>query len=82
MAKTRIKLNPGGMAALLKDPGVLADLQARAERVAAAAGEGHVASSMIGRNRARASVITDSFPARYREAKRGNLSKALGAAGG
>ena len=63
---------------LLKDPALEQHLLSEAEAIAARAGDGFTASSMIGRNRARASVITDSFSAMYREAKYGNLSKAAG----
>jgi hypothetical protein len=75
-----LKPNRKVIAALLKDPGLERHLLGIAEGIAARAGEGHRASSMIGRNRARASVITTSVVAMRREAKRGNLSKA--AAGG
>lgn len=73
-----LKLNRAKVRALLKDPGLEKHLLGIAEGIAARAGEGHLASSMIGRNRARASVITVSPIAMRREAKRGNLSKAAG----
>jgi hypothetical protein len=73
-----LKLNRKALRELLKDPALEKHLLAEAEAIAARAGEGHKASSMIGRNRARASVITDSFPAMYNEAKYGTLSKAAG----
>ena len=74
----RLKLNRKTARDLLKDPELEKHLLAEAERIAARAGDGHVASSMIGRNRARASVITDSFKAMRDEAKNGTLSKAAG----
>lgn len=73
-----LKLNRKVARDLLKDPGLERHLLGEAEKIAARAGEGHRASSMIGRNRARASVITESFVAMRREAKRGTLSKAAG----
>jgi pantoate kinase len=73
-----LKLSRKAVRDLLKDPALEKHLLAEAERIAARAGEGHKASSMIGRNRARASVITDSFSAMYHEAKSGRLSKAAG----
>lgn len=76
----KLKLNRATVRALLKDPDLEKHLLGVAQRIAARAGEGHIASSMIGRNRARASVITATPIAMAREAKRGNLSQA--AAGG
>ena len=73
-----LKLNRKAVRDLLKDPGLEQHLLGEAERIAARAGEGHKASSMVGRNRARASVITESFSAMYHEAKDGRLSRAAG----
>lgn len=73
-----LKLNRAAVRKLLKDPGLEQHLLGIAKRIAARAGEGHVASSMIGKNRARASVITATPIAMRREAKRGNLSRAAG----
>jgi hypothetical protein len=74
----RLKVNRKAVRDLLKDPAILRHLHSEAEAIAARAGDGHKASSMIGKNRARASVITDSLPAMYNEAKFGTLSKAAG----
>ena len=74
----KLKLNRKTVRDLLKDPGLEQHLLGIAEGIAARAGEGHRADSMIGRNRARASVITESFRARYHEARNGTLSKAAG----
>jgi len=73
-----LKLNRAAVRKLLKDPGLERHLLAEAQKIATRAGEGHIASSMIGRNRARASVITATPIAMRREAKRGNLSRAAG----
>jgi hypothetical protein len=73
-----LKINRKAVRELLKDPALEQHLLSEAEAIAARAGEGFVASSMIGKNRARASVFTDSFSAMYREAKYGTLSKAAG----
>lgn len=67
---------------LLKSPAVLADVRRRADRVAAAAGPGFEASSMIGRNRARASVRADTFSARVRNSRQNILIRALEAGRG
>ena len=74
----KLKLNRKAVRDLLKDPDLEKHLRGIADRIAARAGEGHIARSMIGKNRARASVITATPIAMRREAKRGNLSKAAG----
>lgn len=73
-----LKLNRKAVRDLLKDPALERHLLGIAQGIAARAGEGHVARSMIGKSRARASVITATPVAMRREAKRGNLSKAAG----
>ena len=67
---------------ILKSPAVLADVRARADRVAAAAGPGFEASSMVGRNRARASVRADTFSARVRNSRENILLRGLEAGRG
>lgn len=79
MGKTKIVVHRKGVLEVMKAPGVLADLDRRARRVAEAAGPGMEASSMIGRNRARASVITATREARKAEAERLALTRALDA---
>lgn len=78
----RVRLNRQGMAALLKSSEVQADLTARAQRIAAAAGSGHEVTSMVGRTRARASVVTATHRARAREASRRSLTRAIDAGRG
>jgi hypothetical protein len=73
-----LKLNRKAVRDLLKDPGLERHLLGEAEKIAGRAGPGFVASSMTGKNRARASVITDTFEAMRSEAKHGTLSKAAG----
>lgn len=80
MAETRFVFRYEGLVELLKSGGVLADLERRARAVAAAAGEGHEASAVVGKNRARASVITATAEARRGEAKDHRLLRALDAA--
>jgi tRNA A37 threonylcarbamoyltransferase TsaD len=63
--------------AILKSPKVQADLLARAQRIAKAAGPGMEASSMVGRTRARASVITATYEAKHAEATTRRLSSSL-----
>lgn len=74
--------NRKAAAEILKSPAVLADVRARADRVAAAAGPGFEASSMVGRNRARASVRADTFSARVRNSRQNILIRALEAGRG
>jgi hypothetical protein len=79
MAEVRVELNSDGVRAILHSAEVEADLAARAERIAAAAGDGFEASSQIGATRARASVITATFEARYAEAHDRALTTAIDA---
>jgi hypothetical protein len=76
----KLKLNRKAVRDLLKDPDLEKHLRGIADRIAARAGDGFRASSMIGRNRARASVITVTPEAMRAEAKNGTLSKAAGGA--
>ena len=78
MAKSGLKLNRKAVKDLLKSHEILRALHDEAEAIAARAGEGYRASSMVGKNRARASVITDTYAAIRDEAKNGTLSKAAG----
>jgi len=80
--KIRIDLNSAGIQELLKSSGVLADLRARAGRIAAAAGPGMEASARLGRSRARASVVTATRKAMKAEATNRALTKALDAGRG
>lgn len=80
--KFRIEINSAGIQALLKSDEVQALLQAKAERIAAAAGEGFEASSRLGATRARASVITATRAARKAEAVDRALTKAIDAGRG
>jgi hypothetical protein len=82
MAVVRVKLNRRNVAALLKDERVRADLEGRAKRIAAQAGPGMSYDSIIGRNRARATVWTDTPEAMVNEARSGSLSSAIDAGRG
>lgn len=75
----RFELNHDGVAELLKGVEVQADLLARGERIAAAAGPGHEVESFVGRNRARVTVRTETFEAMAAEAEDRNLTRAFGA---
>lgn len=75
----KVKLNRRGVESILKSERVQADLRARASRIAAAAGPGMVASVGVGRNRARAAIITGTEAARDAEARDRALTRALDA---
>lgn len=70
------------LAKMAKSPEALAEVEARAKKVARAAGPGFEMSSRIGRNRARASVRADSFSARVRNSRQAILLRALEAGRG
>lgn len=78
-SRVRIVLNRRGVRELLRSPEVLADLKRRAEAIAAAAGDGMEPSAMVGKNRARASVITATHNARRAEAVTRALTRAIDA---
>lgn len=75
----RIVLHRKGMRELLRSPEVLADLERRAKKIADVAGDGMEPSAMVGRNRARASVITGTKAAREAEATRRSLTRSIDA---
>lgn len=79
MAKSRIKWNIAGFRQLRLEPGVIADLGERGDRIADAAGSGYEASTYEGRNRGRASVITADYDAIRDNAKNQTLLRSLDA---
>lgn len=81
MAKStvRITMNKPNIRKLLRSPEMLADLERRAERIAAAAGPGFEVDSEVGPNRARAAVIARTGEARHAEATRRALTQAIDA---
>lgn len=76
---TQWRWNIPGFVALRKSPGVAADLERRARRIASAAGPGMEVDSMIGRTRARSTVRTGTFAARRAEATNATLTRAIDA---
>ena len=83
MAETfRVEPNSAGIQAFLKSDEVLALLTGKAQRIAAAAGDGFEVSSRIGATRARASVITATRAARKAEAVDRVLTSAIDAGRG
>lgn len=84
-AKVAIKWRKAAFAELRTLPGVMDELDRRAQRIAAAAGPGYEASKPRvtgGRVRGRASVKTATTTARRRESKDHTLLKALSAGKG
>ena len=81
MTKVRIEMNGAGIRALLKSPGVQADIEARTNAVAAAAGapEDFKPSVYIGKTRVRGSVITASRAGQEAEATDLVLTRAIDA---
>lgn len=75
----RIKWNMRGFEQLRRDPGVAADIDRRARRIAAAAGDGYEASPYEGKSRHRASVITATHKARLDNARHNTLLGAMDA---
>lgn len=82
--KSRIRwdLNKKGVAALLRSPGVKADLQRRAGRMALAAGEGVKGYVWEGHDRSRARVTTVTRDADWRQARYNTLGRAIDAGRG
>ena len=84
MAKVDVKLNRAAVQQLLKSPAVLADLERRAQRIAAAAGGApdFEVDARIGASRARASVRTATHKGRRAEATSRALTRAIDAGRG
>lgn len=75
----RLVLDKEAFVELMKSAPMQRDLLRRAQRVADAAGEGFHESVVVGKNRARASVITDTREARKRQSETNVLQRALNA---
>lgn len=73
----KVKLNIAGFRQLRNE--VVGDLADRAGRIAEACGDGYVAESETGRNRARAAVIAATPEAQLDNARRNTLINNLGA---
>lgn len=80
--RVRVELNHRNIADILKSNKVRAHLDDMAGEIARRAGPGMEATSMIGRNRARASVITATHAARRAEATDRALTVAFGGSSG
>lgn len=80
MADDRVELNDAGIQAFLRSTELMAELQRRADAVAAAAGEGFKAEIWQGHDRAHATVTATTHAARRAEATDRVLSRAIDAA--
>jgi hypothetical protein len=78
-SNVRVVFDDRTFRALLRSDGVRADLERRAQRIAAAAGEGYEAASELQTNRARASVRTVGPAAAMDEAIDHTLLRAIDA---
>ena len=76
---SKIKFNSKALDDLLKGAAIQRELKSRADRIAAAAGDGMESSVVVGRTRARASVITATHAARRAEARDATLTRAIDA---
>lgn len=78
MARIRVRLNIRGINAVLTSAPVVSDLARRAERIAAAAGDGFEKSVNPTRRTARAYVRAADENGRKRQAESAVLERALG----
>lgn len=74
----RFKPNKAAAAALLKGPEVQSMLARKAAAVAARAGEGFTSGVRVGKDRARAYVLPETYNARKRQARDHVLERAVG----
>lgn len=72
-----VKLNHSAVRDLLRSPDVMADLQRRGQRIAAAAGPGHEVEAFQGRNRNRVTVRTTTNDAAIAEQAHKTLTNAV-----
>lgn len=75
----RIKWRLKGFEELRRAPGVRADLKTRAERIAAAAGEGYEPFVTEGKSRSRGAVVTTTNAAKRDSARNNSLIRSLDA---
>jgi len=75
----KIVMNSAGIQALLKSQEVQDELSARADRIAAAAGDGFEVQTTVGKTRAHSSVNSMTADAWYQEAAHKTLTSAIDA---
>ena len=81
-AVQRLEFHSEAFRALLQSPAVIAALEERGQRIAAAAGDGFGVRVSVGRNRARVVVMAESREAKIAEAEHKALTSAIGAGRG
>lgn len=74
-----VEINKAGVRDLLRSEEIRADLERRAQAIAAAAGDGFEVEVFRGANRYRVSVRTGTEPARRAEATDRSLTRAIDA---
>lgn len=78
MTTTKLEFHNAGFVDLLNAPGVIAELDKIAGRIAAAAGDGMtIDAAVAGRHRARAQVFTETPEAKIAEATDRALTRAI-----
>jgi hypothetical protein len=81
----RLVIDNAAVGSLLRSPKVAADVQRRAQLIADAANaktgrsEDHIVDSEIGDKRARSAVLTNTWNARWREARERTLTSSVDA---
>lgn len=78
MSKVKFKLNEAGVGKLLKSPEAQALVMDYASRIRNKCGDGYETSVIIGKYRARASVIAATYEARRDNLENNTLLKARG----
>lgn len=81
MSKVKFKLNRGGVRQLLRSSEAKAICEEYANAIQTRAGEGYEVTSMVGTNRANASVYAATVEARRDNYKNNTLLKARGGGG-
>lgn len=72
-----VKVHGPAVRALLRSPGVMADLKQRGQKISAAAGPGHEVEAFQGRNRNRVTVRTTTNDAAIAEEAHKTLTNAI-----
>ena len=78
MSSVKFKPNKRTAEAILKGPEVQALLARKAAAVASRAGEGFTSGVRVGKDRARAYVLPETYQARKRQAREHVLERAVG----
>ncbi len=77
MAKVEIKLNREGVRELLRSNEMKSICEEHANNALGKLGAGYSVSSMVGQNRANASILAETYDARKENAEQNTILKAL-----